>query len=236
MYKLEDDVSTGDTWKHISVCVSGEHEEVFAANRCLPTSDRWVSHQTMSRFLFVIFKTYTINSVLHRVHPACVAAMTGRCSLFGRHHVHTFDGVLYEFPGDCSYLLAGDCNHRSFSLLGESQSDSSIKKKKKKNKQISILIWGLMLILCSVVHRDCENKYMKITYILEAVCWNTPLPFDYIDHRSQTCLCCCSLVKFCICRWLCQWQKNWSHSFSRGRLWVAPVCGRTSLPGRKKVK
>ncbi|KAM6960602.1 von Willebrand factor [Aplochiton taeniatus] len=49
----------------------------------------------------------------------CVAGMPGRCSLFGRHHVHTFDGVLYEFPGDCSYLLAGDCNHRSFTLLGD---------------------------------------------------------------------------------------------------------------------
>ncbi|XP_075998087.1 von Willebrand factor [Genypterus blacodes] len=50
---------------------------------------------------------------------ACVADMSGRCSLFGRHHIHTFDGVLYEFPGDCSYLLAGDCNHRSFVLLGD---------------------------------------------------------------------------------------------------------------------
>ncbi|XP_028306519.1 von Willebrand factor isoform X2 [Gouania willdenowi] len=49
----------------------------------------------------------------------CVADMAGRCSLFGRHHVHTFDGVLYEFPGDCSYLLAGDCKHRSFTLLGD---------------------------------------------------------------------------------------------------------------------
>uniref|UniRef100_A0A3Q3S0D4 von Willebrand factor n=1 Tax=Mastacembelus armatus TaxID=205130 RepID=A0A3Q3S0D4_9TELE len=44
---------------------------------------------------------------------------TGRCSLFGRHHVHTFDGVLYKFPGDCSYLLAGDCNFHSFTLLGD---------------------------------------------------------------------------------------------------------------------
>ncbi|XP_034734682.1 von Willebrand factor isoform X2 [Etheostoma cragini] len=50
---------------------------------------------------------------------ACVAGMTGRCSLFGRHHVHTFDGVLYEFPGDCSYLLAGDCSHHSFTLMGD---------------------------------------------------------------------------------------------------------------------
>uniref|UniRef100_M3ZNL1 von Willebrand factor n=1 Tax=Xiphophorus maculatus TaxID=8083 RepID=M3ZNL1_XIPMA len=38
-------------------------------------------------------------------------------SLFGRHHIYTFDGVIYEFPGDCSYLLAGDCNHHSFTLL-----------------------------------------------------------------------------------------------------------------------
>lgn len=52
---------------------------------------------------------------------ACVTGVTGRCSLFGRDHIHTFDGVLYQFPGDCSYLLAGDCNHRSFSLLGEMQ-------------------------------------------------------------------------------------------------------------------
>ncbi|XP_034032461.1 von Willebrand factor [Thalassophryne amazonica] len=50
---------------------------------------------------------------------ACVASLNGRCSLFGRHHIHTFDGVLYEFPGDCSYLLAGDCSHRSFTLLGD---------------------------------------------------------------------------------------------------------------------
>ncbi|KAK6301368.1 hypothetical protein J4Q44_G00294660 [Coregonus suidteri] len=49
----------------------------------------------------------------------CVAGLSGRCSLFGRHHVHTFDGVLYEFPGDCSYLLAGDCQYRSFTLLGD---------------------------------------------------------------------------------------------------------------------
>lgn len=54
--------------------------------------------------------------------PASVAGLTGRCSLFGRQHIHTFDGVLYEFPGDCSYLLAGDCSHRSFILLGESHS------------------------------------------------------------------------------------------------------------------
>ncbi|XP_029010472.1 LOW QUALITY PROTEIN: von Willebrand factor [Betta splendens] len=55
--------------------------------------------------------------LLHLIAGAVGAA--SRCSLFGRHHVHTFDGVLYEFPGDCSYLLAGDCDHRSFILLGD---------------------------------------------------------------------------------------------------------------------
>uniref|UniRef100_A0A673GBP2 von Willebrand factor n=1 Tax=Sinocyclocheilus rhinocerous TaxID=307959 RepID=A0A673GBP2_9TELE len=44
---------------------------------------------------------------------------SGRCSLFSRQHIHTFDGVIYEFPGDCSYMLAGDCQHRSFSILGD---------------------------------------------------------------------------------------------------------------------
>ncbi|MFT7812635.1 von Willebrand factor isoform X1 [Arapaima gigas] len=48
-------------------------------------------------------------------------AAGGRCSLFGRHHVHTFDGVLYDFPGDCSYMLAGDCQRRAFTLLGDFQ-------------------------------------------------------------------------------------------------------------------
>ncbi|XP_016120315.1 von Willebrand factor-like, partial [Sinocyclocheilus grahami] len=44
---------------------------------------------------------------------------SGRCSLFSRQHIHTFDGVIYEFPGDCSYMLVGDCQHRSFSILGD---------------------------------------------------------------------------------------------------------------------
>uniref|UniRef100_A0A673AGQ1 von Willebrand factor n=1 Tax=Sphaeramia orbicularis TaxID=375764 RepID=A0A673AGQ1_9TELE len=58
-------------------------------------------------------------SVFDGVSPQPPISMKGRCSLFGRHYVHTFDGVLYEFPGDCSYLLAGDCNHHSFTLLGD---------------------------------------------------------------------------------------------------------------------
>uniref|UniRef100_A0A670HY20 von Willebrand factor n=1 Tax=Podarcis muralis TaxID=64176 RepID=A0A670HY20_PODMU len=44
-----------------------------------------------------------------------------QCSLFGEHHIKTFDESLYDFAGDCSYLLAGDCHTRSFSLLGDYQ-------------------------------------------------------------------------------------------------------------------
>uniref|UniRef100_A0A3Q2CUH6 von Willebrand factor n=1 Tax=Cyprinodon variegatus TaxID=28743 RepID=A0A3Q2CUH6_CYPVA len=65
--------------------------------------------------------SYLLCTYLCIVYPACVAGMTGRCSLFAQHHIHTFDGVIYEFPGDCSYLLAGDCNHQSFTLLGDFQ-------------------------------------------------------------------------------------------------------------------
>ncbi|KAJ6668444.1 hypothetical protein lerEdw1_011926 [Lerista edwardsae] len=46
---------------------------------------------------------------------------SARCSLFGDDHVKTFDELLYDFAGDCSYLLAGDCHERSFSLLGDYQ-------------------------------------------------------------------------------------------------------------------
>ncbi|XP_069765096.1 von Willebrand factor [Narcine bancroftii] len=41
-----------------------------------------------------------------------------RCSLFGQYRIQTFDGNFYEFPGHCSYKLAGDCVKSSFSLLG----------------------------------------------------------------------------------------------------------------------
>ncbi|XP_029453126.1 von Willebrand factor [Rhinatrema bivittatum] len=48
-------------------------------------------------------------------------AKASHCSLFGDDHVRTFDGSFYDFAGDCSYLLAGDCVKRSFSLLGDYQ-------------------------------------------------------------------------------------------------------------------
>ncbi|XP_060109795.1 von Willebrand factor [Heteronotia binoei] len=50
-----------------------------------------------------------------------VAQPSVHCSLFGDDHIKTFDESLYDFAGDCSYLLAGDCHKRSFSLLGDYQ-------------------------------------------------------------------------------------------------------------------
>ncbi|MEE6477305.1 hypothetical protein FKM82_011465 [Ascaphus truei] len=44
-------------------------------------------------------------------------SILSRCSLFGQNHIRTFDGTFYDFLGDCSYMLAGDCQKRSFSLL-----------------------------------------------------------------------------------------------------------------------
>ncbi|XP_004869432.1 von Willebrand factor isoform X2 [Heterocephalus glaber] len=44
--------------------------------------------------------------------------LRGRCSLFGRDFINTFDGSMYSFAGDCSFLLAGDCQTHSFSILG----------------------------------------------------------------------------------------------------------------------
>ncbi|XP_028610247.1 von Willebrand factor [Grammomys surdaster] len=44
-----------------------------------------------------------------------------RCSLFGDDFINTFDETMYSFAGGCSYLLAGDCQKRSFSILGNFQ-------------------------------------------------------------------------------------------------------------------
>uniref|UniRef100_H3AU93 von Willebrand factor n=1 Tax=Latimeria chalumnae TaxID=7897 RepID=H3AU93_LATCH len=52
---------------------------------------------------------------------AGVLKMVSHCSLFGDYHIQTFDGTFYDFPGDCSYKLAGDCQKRSFSILGDYQ-------------------------------------------------------------------------------------------------------------------
>nr|XP_009936779.1 PREDICTED: von Willebrand factor [Opisthocomus hoazin] len=49
-----------------------------------------------------------------------------RCSLFGNDHIKTFDGSFYNFAGDCSYLLAGDCHKRSFTLLGDYQDGEKV--------------------------------------------------------------------------------------------------------------
>ncbi|KAM6093690.1 von Willebrand factor [Chlamydotis macqueenii] len=54
------------------------------------------------------------------------ASSVSRCSLFGNDHIKTFDGSFYNFAGDCSYLLAGDCHKRSFTLLGDYQDGEKI--------------------------------------------------------------------------------------------------------------
>uniref|UniRef100_H0WT68 von Willebrand factor n=1 Tax=Otolemur garnettii TaxID=30611 RepID=H0WT68_OTOGA len=49
------------------------------------------------------------------------SSSVARCSLFGDDFINTFDGNIYSFAGHCSYLLAGDCEKHSFSLLGDFQ-------------------------------------------------------------------------------------------------------------------
>ncbi|XP_038549700.1 mucin-5B-like [Micropterus salmoides] len=41
------------------------------------------------------------------------------CSVEGGAHVNTFDGKAYTFHGDCSYVLAKDCNGNQFVVLGD---------------------------------------------------------------------------------------------------------------------
>uniref|UniRef100_A0A8C4F7I6 VWFD domain-containing protein n=1 Tax=Dicentrarchus labrax TaxID=13489 RepID=A0A8C4F7I6_DICLA len=43
----------------------------------------------------------------------------GTCSVEGGAHVNTFDGKVYTFHGDCSYVLAKDCSGSQFVVQGE---------------------------------------------------------------------------------------------------------------------
>ncbi|XP_041795247.1 mucin-5AC-like [Chelmon rostratus] len=43
----------------------------------------------------------------------------GTCSVEGGAHVNTFDGKVYTFHGDCSYVLAKDCSGAQFVIQGE---------------------------------------------------------------------------------------------------------------------
>ncbi|XP_030270539.1 mucin-5AC-like [Sparus aurata] len=43
----------------------------------------------------------------------------GTCSVEGGAHVNTFDGKVYTFHGDCSYVLAKDCSGAGFMVHGE---------------------------------------------------------------------------------------------------------------------
>uniref|UniRef100_A0A8C0KRV4 von Willebrand factor n=1 Tax=Canis lupus dingo TaxID=286419 RepID=A0A8C0KRV4_CANLU len=68
---------------------------------------------------FLLFLKKKILPTLHTDSSTYQSSMA-RCSLFGGDFINTFDESMYSFAGDCSYLLAGDCQEHSISLIGES--------------------------------------------------------------------------------------------------------------------
>ncbi|KAM8973916.1 von Willebrand factor isoform 2-T2 [Pelodytes ibericus] len=75
----------------------------------------------------MIFLQFLALVVVHLLSPGTFSPLVAegkqdwsvlsRCSLFGESHIRTFDGTFFDFLGDCSYMLAGDCHRHSFSLM-----------------------------------------------------------------------------------------------------------------------
>ncbi|CAH2276180.1 von Willebrand factor [Pelobates cultripes] len=71
--------------------------------------------QILPFMLITLLSTGTFSPLV--VEGKLDSSFLSRCSLFGENHIRTFDGTFYDFAGDCSYMMAGECHKRSFSLL-----------------------------------------------------------------------------------------------------------------------
>jgi len=45
-----------------------------------------------------------------------IAESSRVCSIWGKDHIYTFDGVLYSAQGRCSYHLISDCDGHNFDV------------------------------------------------------------------------------------------------------------------------
>ena len=59
--------------------------------------------------------------------PVCFNEWRGgpSCQVFGDQHIITFDNVVYEFEGNCEYILAEDCEKGKWSVHGSFETCSS---------------------------------------------------------------------------------------------------------------
>ncbi|XP_068172431.1 mucin-5AC-like [Antennarius striatus] len=101
-------------------CSAGTVLDDLNGNGCVPLSKCSCSYNNK---IFAPGESYSSNCkkcVCESGQWKCMEEnCPGICSLEGGAHVNTFDGKMYTFHGDCSYIVTKDCHGAQFMVQGE---------------------------------------------------------------------------------------------------------------------
>ncbi|XP_063216476.1 BMP-binding endothelial regulator protein [Bacillus rossius redtenbacheri] len=143
----------GDRWKinpcHSCTCVGGQPicymERCPAQNQPCPPNHRWEQDPGQCC-------------------PRCVEN-DGVCTVFGDPHYRTFDGKFYSFQGSCKYLMAGDCEGRSFNIRVTNDAKST--KTSSWTKTISMKVGSVKVNLLQKMRVKVNGKRVEAPYSLD---------------------------------------------------------------------
>lgn len=96
-----------------------------------------------------------------------VIAEPAVCTVFGDPHYRTFDGLLYNFQGPCTYLLAQDCTTRNFSV--RVRNAARLTNNFAWTKAITVLIGSHRISLRQRLRVQVDRETVTLPYTLQDV-------------------------------------------------------------------